>query len=108
MNFYDKIYMLIHNPITIALLLYKDLKYPLPSYALITEGLIIASIIFTQLMRYFLAKKAVTQKDPTLAIQYLVLSLILIPVYVFMLRLQTYVLFIDWIMNWIGLVLIIL
>ena len=44
MNFYDKIYMLIHNPITIVLLLYKDLKYPLPSYAIITEGLIIASI----------------------------------------------------------------
>lgn len=108
MNFYDKIYMFIQNPISIALLLYKDLKYPLPSYAVVIEGLVIASIIVTQLMRYFIGKKAVIQKDPNLVIQYVILSLFLILAYVFMLRLQTYVLFIEWVMNWIGLILVIL
>ena len=51
--------MLIQTPINAALLLYKDSKYPIPSYALGTEATIIAVILLIQLMRYHIGRNSV-------------------------------------------------
>ena len=103
LNFYESIFFIIYSFITITLLIYKNSKYPLPSYAINIEGAIIALFILAQIMRNVIIDQAVLNNSPKHALGYIVLSIFIIPCYVFFLRLQTYSLLIDVIINWIGL-----
>lgn len=47
--------MLVYMVIAIALLAYKHFTYPLPTYALACEGIILAMLALTQILRYSLA-----------------------------------------------------
>lgn len=55
LNHYDKIFTLIYLFIAVALLAYKNSTYPLPSYALACEGIVLAMFALTQALRYVLA-----------------------------------------------------
>ncbi len=101
-NFYESIFLLIWTFIQIALLIYKGAKYPLPTYAVNIEGGIIGMFILTQISRYFIVQRAILDKNPSSIIFYIVITVFIIPQYVFFLRLQTYVLLIDAVINWIG------
>lgn len=103
-NFYESIFLFIWTFLEITLLIYKNQKYPLPSYALNIEGGIIAMFILTQSIKYLIVEKAILDKHPNSIIFYIVLTIFIIPQYVFFLRLQTYVLLIEVVINWIGIV----
>jgi transmembrane protein 216 len=101
-NFYESIFLLIWNFLSITLLIFKTHKYPLPTYAVNIEGGIIGMFILTQVIRYFTVEKGVVDKDPKSIIFYIIMTVFIIPQYVFFLRLQTYVLLIEVVINWIG------
>lgn len=93
---------MIYTFITVALLIYKNKKYPLPSYAINMEGAIIALFILAQVIRNLTIEQAVLNKSLKHTLVYIILTIFIIPCYVFFLRLQTYCLLIDVIINWIG------
>lgn len=62
LNHYDGLFMLVYMFIAIALIAYKNITYPLPGYALACEGVILAMLTLTQLLRYKLASKSVSDK----------------------------------------------
>ena len=101
-NFFESIFLLIWTFLEIVLLIYKSKKYPMPTYAINIEGGIIAMFILTQVIRYFIVEKAILDRYSKSLIFYIVLTLFIIPQYVFFLRLQTYVLLIEVVINWIG------
>jgi len=72
LNHYDGLFMLVYLFIAIALLAYKNVYYPFPGYALACEGIILAMLTLTQLLRYMLAKKAISDKQSKFAIMYLI------------------------------------
>ena len=102
LNYYDSIYFVIYTVITIALLIYKVENYILPTYALDTEVIIIILFFLTQYTRYKIGETAVIQKQPKKMVFYLVSSLFTILFFTFEIRLQTYVLLADFIINWVG------
>ena len=59
LNYYDSLFMLIYLFIAVGLLAYKNSLYPLPGYALACEGIILAMLSLTQILRYLLAKKTI-------------------------------------------------
>lgn len=102
LNFYESIFLLIWTFLTISLLIFKSQKYPLPTYAVNIEGGIVAMFILTQVIRYFTVEKGVVDKHPRSIVFYIIMTLFIIPQYVFFLRLQTYVMLIEVVINWIG------
>lgn len=58
--------------------------------------------LLTQVIRYFIVEKAILDKNPSSVILYIILTIFIIPQYVFFLRLQTYALLIEVVINWIG------
>ena len=101
-NFYESIFMFIWTFLEIALLVYKNQKYPFPTYAVNIEGGIIAMFVITQVIRYLIVERGILDKNPTAIIFYIILTVFIIPQYVFFLRLQTYSLLIDVIINSVG------
>lgn len=94
--------MFIWTFIEIGLLIYKNQKYPFPTYAVNIEGGIIAMFVITQAIRYFIVERGILDKNPSTIIFYIVLTVFIIPQYVFFLRLQTYCLYIDLVINFVG------
>lgn len=101
-NFYESLFFTIYVFIEIGLLIYKNQKYPFPTYALNIEGTILAMFILTQVARYMIIQKGILDKQPSKIILYVILTIFVIPSYVFFLRLQTYVLLVEVFINWIG------
>lgn len=93
-NFFESIFLLIWTFLEITMLIYKNQKYPLPTYAVNIEGGIIGMFILTQVIRYFIIEKAIMDKSTRSVVFYIVLTLFILPQYVFFLRLQTYALLI--------------
>lgn len=54
-NNYDKLFLMLYMAISVALLGYKHQIYPLPGYAVASQGVILAMLLLTQLLRYVLA-----------------------------------------------------
>jgi hypothetical protein len=108
LNHYDALFMLVYLFIAISLLTYKNVTYPLPGYALASEGVILAMLTLTQLLRYHFASRAVADKQSKFAIIYIVGSVFVLLSYIFELRLQTYIILAEVITNWIGIILMIL
>jgi hypothetical protein len=106
-NNYDRLFLILYMAISIALLAYKHQVYPLPGYAVACQGVILAMLVLTQLLRYVLAERAVGDKEGKMVVVYLVSSVFVILSYVFQLRLQTYVVMAEVIINWVGLSLVI-
>ena len=102
LNFYDVIFFAIYVIITLGLLIYKVEKYPQPQYAIDTEVVILVFFALTHYLRYKIARVCVTLKEPGKAIAFIIVSVCMICLYVFQLRLQTYVMLGDFIINWIG------
>ena len=102
LNFYDLIFFAVYCIITIGLLIYKVEQYPMPQYAIDTEAVIIVFFALSHYMRYRISRGCVARKDPKKAIIYIIVTVLLITLYTFQLRLQTYVLLGDFIINWIG------
>ena len=102
LNFYDVIFFAVYCIITLGLLVYKVGKYPMPQYAIDTEIVILIFFALTHYLRYRIAKACITQKVPAKALVFIVVSVCMVCLYVFQLRLQTYVLLGDFILNWIG------
>jgi hypothetical protein len=69
---YGRLFMLVYLCIAVALLAYKNATYPLPGYALACEGIVLAMLGLTQVLRYLLAERAVLQKEGRLVVVYLV------------------------------------
>ena len=107
LNHYDRLFMVVYMVISIALLGYKNSVYPLPTYAVACQSIILTMLALTQLLRYNLADRAVGEKQSKMVIVYLITTVFVILSFVFMLRLQTYVVMAELITNWIGLSLII-
>ncbi len=82
-NFYDSLFVLVYLFIAITLLIYKNQKYPLPGYALSAEAVLILMFAITQLFRYFIAKKAVLDKQPKFVAIYIILSIFVLLSYIF-------------------------
>lgn len=59
LNRYDRLYLLFYMFIAIALLVYKNVMYPLPNYALACEGIVLTMLFLTQLMRYSIAYRSI-------------------------------------------------
>jgi hypothetical protein len=95
--------MFIWTFIEIGLLVYKNQKYPFPTYAVNIEGGIIAMFVLTQVIRYLIVEKGILDKNPSAILFYIILTIFIIPQYVFFLRLQTYSLLIEVVINFIGL-----
>lgn len=102
LNHYDALFMLVYLFVAIALLAYKNTTYPLPGYALASEGIILAMLSLTQLLRYHFAGKAVSDRQTNYAVIYIIGSVFVLLSFIFMLRLQTYVILAEVITNWIG------
>jgi hypothetical protein len=102
LNFYDTIFYLFYFFITIGLLVYKVEKYPMPQYAIDSEAIMIVLFTFIQYIRYLIGQGAVREVHPKKVVFYMVINLFIILMYAFQLRLQTYVLLADFIINWIG------
>lgn len=103
LNFYDTVFFAIYMVITIGLFIYKVQKYPFPQYAIDMQAVLITFFALTHYMRYQLAKDSISQKEPKKIIFYIIITVLLIPLYVFQLRLQTYVVLVDFVLNWVGL-----
>lgn len=103
LNFYDTVFFAIYMIITIGLFIYKVQKYPFPQYAIDMQAVLITFFALTHYMRYQLAKDSISQKEPKKIIFYIIITVLLIPLYVFQLRLQTYVVLVDFVLNWVGL-----
>jgi len=106
LNHYDALYMLVYLVIAISLLAYKNIIYPLPGYAVACEGIMLAMLALTQLLRYLLAKQGVKNKQANYIGLYLVGSVFVMLTLIFELRLQTYVILIEIITNSVGLFLV--
>lgn len=106
LNYFDSLYLIVYEIIAIFMLAYKNGKYPLPSYALATEAVLLTMMGLTQLMRYNIATKAIHSKQPKYMIIYMVGSLFVILSFIFELSLQTYVTLWEIITNAVGLLLI--
>lgn len=101
-NFFDTIFFAIYMIIVIGLFVYKTLKYPFPQYAISMQGVLLALFALSHYMRYQFAKISIAQKASRKIILYMVITVLLITLYVFQLRLQTYVTLGDWVLNWVG------
>jgi hypothetical protein len=66
------------------------------------QSAILAMFLLTQIIRYYIIQRGILDNKPKLIIFYIVLIVFIIPQYVFFLRLQTYVLLIEVVINWIG------
>lgn len=108
LNHYDGLFMLVYLFVAIALLAYKNSIYPLPGYALACEGVILAMLALTQVLRYRFAALAIADKQTKFAVIYIVGSVFVLLSFIFELRLQTYVILAEVVTNWVGIVLIIL
>lgn len=108
LNHYDKIFTLIYLFIAVALLAYKDATYPLPSYALACEGIVLAMFGLTQGLRYVLAERAIAHKEGKNIVVYLIATVFVLLSLIFELRLQTYVVLAEVITNWTGIVFVVL
>ena len=103
-NFYQSIFFIIWTFIEVSLLVYKNQKYPLPTYAVNIQGLVIAFFILTQVFRYNLLQNGILNKQPSLIMFMIILTVFIIPNYIFFLRLQTYVLLVQLIINSLGII----
>ena len=103
-NFYQSIFFIIWTFIEVCLLVYKNQKYPLPTYAVNVQGLVIAFFILTQVFRYNLLQNGILNKQPSLIMFMIILTVFIIPNYIFFLRLQTYVLLVQLIINSLGII----
>ena len=74
----------------------------MPQYATDTEVVILVFFAITHHLRYRIANNCVNLRDPGKAIAFILVSICMICLYVFQLRLQTYVMLGDFILNWIG------
>lgn len=101
-NFYDTVFFAIYMIITIGLFIYKTRKYPFPQYAMNFQAVLLTFFALSHYMRYQLAKISISQKAPQKLIFYFIVTIFLITLYVFQLRLQTYVTLGDWVLNWVG------
>ncbi len=108
LNHYDGLFMLVYMFIAVGLLTYKNSIYPFPNYALASEGIILAMLSLTQILRYHFASRAVADKLSKYAIIYIVGSVFCLLSFIFELTLQTYVILAEVITNWVGICLIIL
>jgi hypothetical protein len=104
-NFYDTVFFAIYMIITIGLFIYKTQKYPFPQYAVAMQSILLTLFALSHYMRYQLAKMGIAQKFYLKILFYIIITLFLIALYVFQLRLQTYVTLGDWVLNWVGLAL---
>lgn len=91
LNRYDRLFLLLYLAIAVTFLAYKNLVYPLPGYALSCEGTVLAMLCLTQGLRYWMAERAVAEKEVRMVIFYLVATLFVLLSLIFELRLQTYV-----------------
>jgi len=66
------------------------------------QGVLLALFALSHYMRYRIAKVSIAQKAPKKMISFIVVTVLLITLYVFQLRLQTYVTLGDWVLNWVG------
>ena len=101
-NFYESVFFIIYGLIEVGMLVYKNQKYPLPTYAFNIEGTILAMFILIQLVRYMIIQKGILDKQPSMIVLYILLTAFVIPIYSFFLRVQTYVLLIEVVINWVG------
>lgn len=101
-NFYDTVYFAIYMIITIGMFIYKVQKYPFPQYAISMQGVLLAFFALSHYMRYQLAKQGISEKASKKLVFYIVITVLIIPLYVFQLRLQTYVTLVDFVLNWVG------
>jgi hypothetical protein len=102
LNRYDRLFFILYMFIAIALLAYKKTLYPLPSYALATEGILLAMLSLTQWLRYHLAERAVAEKEGKMVAVYLIATVFVILSLAFELQLQTYVLLAEIVTGWAG------
>lgn len=102
-NFYDTVFFAIYMVISIGLFIYKVNKYPFPQYAIDMQAVLLTFFALTHYMRYQLAKDSIAQKEPKKIVYYIIITVLMIPLYVFQLRLQTYVVLVDFVLNWVGL-----
>jgi hypothetical protein len=105
LNHYDGLFMLVYLFVAIALLAYKNSAYPLPGYAMASEGVILAMLGLTQVLRYRFAALAVADRQTKFAVIYIVGSVFALLSFIFELRLQTYVILAEVVTNWVGIVL---
>lgn len=59
--------------------------------------------VLTQVIRYLIVQRGTLDKNPSAILFYIILTVFIIPQYVFFLRLQTYSLLIDVVINFVGL-----
>ncbi len=64
----------------------------------------IGLFILTQVMRYQLLQNGILDKQPSLIMFMMIITVFIIPNYIFFLRLQTYVLLIEVVINSIGII----
>lgn len=102
LNRYDRLFLIVYMIIAIVLLAYKQTLYPLPSYALATEGTLLAMLALTQWLRYHLAERAVGENAGKMVVIYLITTLFVILSLIFELSLQTYVLLAELVAGWTG------
>jgi len=58
--------------------------------------------VITQVIRYMIVQRGILDKNPSAILFYIILTVFIIPQYVFFLRLQTYSLLIDVVINCVG------
>ena len=102
LNYYDSMYFIIYFCISVSLLVYKVERYVLPLYAVDTEAIALVLFAIAQYLRYRLGELAVAVKEPRKVVFYLISSFFVILVYIFQIRLQTYILLTDFVVNWVG------
>lgn len=61
-NYYDLIFFIIYMIITIGLLIYKFERYPMPSYSISMEVVILVFFALTHMLRSKMAEKGIIQK----------------------------------------------
>jgi hypothetical protein len=108
LNHYDGLFMLVYLIIAIALLAYKNSAYPLPGYALASEGVVLVMLALTQALRYRFAGMAISDKQTHFAVIYIIGSVFVLLSFIFELRLQTYVILAEVVTNWVGIALVVL
>lgn len=60
-------------------------------------------LALTQVVRYFIVERAVLDKNPSAILFYIILTIFIIPQFAFFLRLQTYCLLIEVVINSVAL-----
>ena len=102
LNYYDAIYFLLYFCISAGLIVYKVEKYVMPTYAIDTEVVTLILFALSQYLRYNIGQAAVAEKEPRKVLFYLITTFFIALLYVFQIRLQTYVLLADFILSWVG------